>query len=188
MKPICPIEGCQRNIKTAGLCKTHYERKRRNGDLTLRTKYGMDPVERFWSRVTKTETCWLWDKPNPKYGQFSTGGGIKVRKMIGAHVYSYILENGPVPTGLQVNHRCGVAHCVRPDHLYAGTQAENNRDTVKHGHHVAHLRKLTTEQVIEIRNKYQSGNFTQEALAQQYNTRQSNISEIIRRKTWKSIA
>lgn len=39
-------------------------------------------------------------------------------------------------SGYSALHKCGNKSCVNQEHLYVGTQAENNRDTVKHGHNV----------------------------------------------------
>jgi hypothetical protein len=35
---------------------------------------------------------------------------------------------GPIPEGAKVLHRCDNPPCIRPDHLFLGTQAENNKD------------------------------------------------------------
>lgn len=36
------------------------------------------------------------------------------------------------PSGDMALHRCGVAHCINPYHLYVGGTAENSRDEAKH--------------------------------------------------------
>lgn len=80
-----------------------------------------DPVERFWSWVEKTETCWLWKGAlNHGYGSFSIGA--RQRK---AHRFSYELAHGAVPEGLTLDHLCRNRPCVRPDHLEAVTDREN---------------------------------------------------------------
>ena len=73
------------------------------------------PEERFWEKVEKTETCWLWTaaKYPGGYGVF----GIHPKVMKAAHRFSWELANGPIPEGLWVLHKCDVRHCVRPDHL-----------------------------------------------------------------------
>jgi hypothetical protein len=47
-----------------------------------------------------------------------------------AAVYTLLWEqtNGPLPSGFQINHHCDNHGCLNLDHMYAGTQTENNRD------------------------------------------------------------
>jgi len=81
---------------------------------------------RFWAKVNKTDTCWLWTSPLSEkgYGSFSVGGRRNpVRKR--AHVWSFELAQGPVPAGHVVDHECRVKHCVRPDHLRPLTPKQN---------------------------------------------------------------
>lgn len=79
---------------------------------------------RFWSKVEKTEGCWIWTAArNAKgYGYFRIGG--RTRK---AHRLAYEDANGPVADGLVLDHLCRTPSCVRPDHLEAVTSAENTR-------------------------------------------------------------
>lgn len=83
---------------------------------------------RFWSKVNKTETCWLWTGAlTPKgYGNFSVGRGTTKR----AHWWSYGLANGPLPKGKLVDHRCHVKHCVNPSHLRPVTNKQNLENRV----------------------------------------------------------
>lgn len=39
-------------------------------------------------------------------------------KGVRAHRFAWVMDNGPIPPGVQVRHSCDVASCVRPDHLY----------------------------------------------------------------------
>jgi hypothetical protein len=50
-----------------------------------------------------------------------------------AHRYSWQIAFGEIPSGLCVLHRCDNPSCVRHDHLFLGTQAENMRDRIRKG-------------------------------------------------------
>lgn len=80
--------------------------------------------ERFWAKVDKTETCWLWigHINADGYGRVRTGG-----KVVQAHRVSYETANGPIPAGLTIDHLCNTRSCVRPVHLEAVTHQENTR-------------------------------------------------------------
>ena len=81
-------------------------------------------TDRFWAKVNKTETCWLWMGSHHAngYGNFSfTNRGPNVY----AHRFAYQLLVGPVPTGLQLDHLCRIRDCVRPEHLEVVTCRQN---------------------------------------------------------------
>jgi len=93
---------------------------------------------RFWSKVNKTDTCWLWtaSKRHKGYGAFvwadADGNIVQGR----AHRFAWELANGPIPAGLCVLHRCDTPACVRVDHLFLGTKAENNADMAAKGRRI----------------------------------------------------
>jgi len=89
-------------------------------------------VDSFWSKVEKTDTCWIW-----KTGTNSRGYGIfsiKCKKYF-AHRFSYKLKHGYLPKDKQIMHSCDVRRCVNPDHLSAGTNSDNQQDMVRKGRH-----------------------------------------------------
>jgi len=84
----------------------------------------VDPAERFWPNVEKTDECWIWKGGANKRGYGSFFDGVwNVR----AHRYSYELAIGPIPPGLHLDHLCRNTRCVRPDHLEPVTGEENHR-------------------------------------------------------------
>lgn len=88
------------------------------------------PIPRFWPKVQKTKSCWLWSGATGRgdYGHF-----IVKRKLIKAHRFSWELVNGKIPSGLHCLHHCDNPPCVRPDHLFLGTDLDNARDAINKG-------------------------------------------------------
>lgn len=84
------------------------------------------PDERFWPKVEKTATCWLWRGAVNQggYGVFRSGEG---NKNVLAHRYAYTMEVAAVAEGLDLDHLCRVRNCVNPNHLEPVTRAENLR-------------------------------------------------------------
>jgi HNH endonuclease len=76
----------------------------------------------FFSRVEKTDTCWLWRGQITwnGYGLFNSNPLRKV-----AHRWLWEAWFGDVPKGLQLDHLCRVRNCVNPAHLEPVTQQEN---------------------------------------------------------------
>jgi hypothetical protein len=88
-------------------------------------------MDRFWSKVEKTEICWNWMGAlcSSGYGNFITSD----RRWSGAHRLSWEWANGPIPAGLCVLHRCDNRKCVRPEHLFLGSEGDNTNDMVAKG-------------------------------------------------------
>ncbi len=74
---------------------------------------------RFWSKVDRTPTCWLW---TAAVGRRGFGVASDPRHAGGsgtlAHRVAWEAANGTaLPPGTALLHRCGTKTCVRPDHL-----------------------------------------------------------------------
>ena len=80
------------------------------------------PQERFWTKVRKTQSCWLWTASLDRkgYARFYVDGND-----VPVHRFAYELKNGPIPNGLELDHLCRVHNCVNPDHLEAVTHQVN---------------------------------------------------------------
>lgn len=151
-----------------------------------------NPLDRFWAKVEKTPTCWLWTGAIQKADRLGHGGYGQFRlddKTVGAHVFAY--ENLVGPTnGKQVLHHCDVRHCVYPSHLFLGDNQANTDDAVSKGRHprgeTNGRHKLTEKEVLEIRFLHSQG-FIQRVLAKEYGVQWSAIWSIVHRKTWRHI-
>lgn len=88
----------------------------------------MSPAEkkRFWPKVEKTGTCWLWTS--------ALGGGgyplLTVKRngkwtTRAAHRLAYEELVGPISEGMTIDHLCRVRRCVNPAHLEEVTRGEN---------------------------------------------------------------
>ena len=153
------------------------------------------PVEeRFWPKVNlnsgvfcpvKGSECWTWSGSlSHGYGQLSSRRG---RTPFKAHRVSWRLHVGPIPVGTFVCHTCDNRACVNPDHLFLGTDEDNKKDMVSKGRH-AHgqttYAKLTINEVLEIRKRYDLGGITQKELGRLYGVGQDQVSRIVTGKRW----
>jgi len=159
-------------------------------------------TQRFWSKVKKTETCWLWQasKRNKGYGAFvwcKNGEVVQGR----AHRFSWEIHNGAIPNGMCVLHKCDVPACVNPEHLFLGTKADNNNDMVMKGRHVPggtyvkgnylrgtdhHAAKMTPALVRDMRKDRNIG-MSYSMLSKKYNIGISATWRICKRKAWAHI-
>lgn len=161
--------------------------------------------ERFWAKVEKTSGCWLWKAsitPNG-YGKFWWEG-----RNHPAHRVAWELLNGPRPTHLIVCHNCPGGDnraCVRPDHLFLGTNKANSEDMVAKGRQSCGARhaaailpnrprgsknanaRYSEADVLEMRRLYDSGECSQHALARRFGTTQPVIHRIVTRKSWQHL-
>lgn len=137
-------------------------------------------VSAFWARVTKGDDCWLWA------GSLVKGYGVFTGRRYLAHRVAYRLHFGIDPGPLFVCHHCDNPRCCRPDHLFLGTNQDNQRDCSrkarrsgeKHGNS-----KLCDVEVNEILRSSKS----HAELGEQYGVTAEAIGVIRRRQAWKHI-
>lgn len=151
---------------------------------------------RFWSRVRKTDACWLWT------GGRSSGGYGAARSANGrqscAHRVAYELSVGPIPEGLQVLHSCDNPSCVRPDHLFLGTQLDNMKDMADKGSKATgrrlnhpiqegelnHNARITRSEASEVKRLYAKG-IPQAQIARRLGISRLNVWNIVHGKSWR---
>lgn len=184
----CEIEGCPNTrIVARGWCQTHYYRWRWHGD-PLAGRFNADVLGRFLAKVRMQEDgCWLWFGAINRegYGHFYANG-----KQILAHRWAYQHYVGPIPEGLLVLHHCDTPGCVRPEHLFTGSQTDNMRDRWLKGRYSSAAgekngrAKLTAEQVAEIRTRYTGARGEQTALAREYGVSPGQVWAIVNARSW----
>lgn len=163
-------------------------------------KIKLTVAEKFWARVDRTggkKACWPFSggyKAKGGHGQIVIGtrksGGI----LIGSHRLAWTLTNGPIPDGMCVCHRCDNPPCCNPSHLFLGTASENFADMRNKGRARGgslpgernRNSKLTSQQVIEIREKYRSGK-TQREIGEEYGIGQTSVSYIVSQGGWRHL-
>jgi hypothetical protein len=153
----------------------------------------MTNKERFESKFVVSSKCWTWtgSRDQNGYGQFRLNG-----KLQRAHRISYLWNVGQIPDGLGVLHRCDNPSCVRPDHLFVGTQTDNMRDASIKGRckkktdsmigTLNQNAKLTPEKIVTIRLKTLAG-ASRLTLAKEFGVSAQTIQKIVSGRTWRHV-
>lgn len=150
-------------------------------------------LDRLWSKVTRHDGgdssldpfgCWDWTGAKNKDGY----GTIKLSgKAVYVHRLAWELNKGPIPPGMLVCHECDNRLCVRIDHLFLGTVAENNEDMLGKGryqHGERHsLAKLSDKKVARILARSSS----QRKFAREFGVSRKTIERVQYGETWKHV-
>lgn len=193
----CSVDSCDRNHSASGLCRTHYERKRKYGDalagppIAVKRPPGLSAAEAFRYFLPENcpaDECWIWRGPfyQSGYGGFSVGSNSYY-----AHRFAWELEHGRAPVdGEQVRHTCDNRRCVNPAHLVIGSFSDNMQDAIdrdRFAHSERHWNaKLTQADVLEIRALARSG-LTHNSIAERYGRCRSSITNIVNRRQWRHV-
>jgi DNA-binding XRE family transcriptional regulator len=138
--------------------------------------------------VGRPNECWEWQGGISKdgYGRF----GWYEKGIGAAHIASYEFFKGK-RNGLCVCHSCDNPPCVNPNHLWLGTQPDNNADMVKKGRNSDNTgeknpnAKLSYHDVKKIKKLYKTKSFSQKELAKKYHVAEVTIWRIVTNINWK---
>jgi len=152
-------------------------------------------AERMAFRTKKGPDCWEWQGACVKPG----GHGVIGVKDLGpgrtqlTHRVAWELARGPIPKGLLVCHHCDNPPCVRPDHLFLGTHADNTQDAARKGRlpraqGEKHPRTTMTDaQVVAARSCIATGLIDCQKLARQLGVKNNAVHLAVTGRTFRHL-
>ena len=158
--------------------------------------YGNAVLDRFWSKVNvikldndiaDTESCWEWTGCNSKsYGYFYNH---RVKKCVLSHRFIYECFNGPIPSDMDILHKCDNTVCVNPFHLCVGSHLDNMRDKCNKNRQPKGSQivtgKLYEKDIYNIIYMIYNNEYTSyKEIAKDNNVSVASVGDIVLGKTW----
>ena len=154
-------------------------------------KISLELIERFHEKwdLNEQNGCWEWTAATMGKGY----GFIKIpgtRNQIGAHRLSYLIHHGELQDGEVVCHSCDNPKCVKPSHLFAGSQLDNLQDMKSKDRHLSGAKntvsKLTDDKVRQI-HKLSASGLSQGKIAKSFGVTQGTVFKILHGERWNHI-
>lgn len=151
-------------------------------------EFSPQAIERFWSNVKRQPGCWnyLGNLDRWGYGKFY----LQYRTLT-AHSVSWQITHGQIPSGMCVLHSCDNPACVKPNHLFLGTQLRNIQDKVAKGRQAfgeqSNQSALTEADVIAVINWERGDPESLSNMASRLGVSLSALSLIRSGKSWKHL-
>ena len=125
--------------------------------------------------------CWMWQGPVARgYGRVSIVGSAWL-----THRLSWEVHHGPIPPGMLVCHHCDNRACWNPEHLFIGTNADNNRDGRSKGRGGGNSTTVMNMQKAETIRRMWSTGMTRSEIAAQMNLSSGQVWGVTSGKYWK---
>ncbi len=185
-------------ISAAVPAKPRWFRDREERAVTADDWLSPTVASRFWSKVDRRGLfdCWLWTggKSHDGYGKLEVGTLANQRREQ-AHRIAYVLQVGPIPPGVTVDHLCFNRDCQNASHMELVSRAENGRRGAGRrapGHWVRGAEqgaaKLTDDLVLAMRRDYRSGRAKLAQLAERHGISQSGAWDALTGHSWRHVA
>lgn len=141
---------------------------------------GVPADVRFWSHVKKGPSCWIWTGAYSSrgYGVFQATVPFKVNTV--ASKVAWYFTHGVWPEG-KMCHHCDNPACVRPIHLFVGTQGDNMRDKVRKGRYGG--KALPLAMVAEVRRLAAAGMSNRE-IREYLHLSKERVYRIVSGRSW----
>lgn len=127
MKPICTIDGCTKYVQARTWCSKHYKRWNVHGDPhyteVVRTSSIPEAMSLFTTRELGGCLVWQRSKSFDGYANY-TGPESRVHRTASLSRLLWITTVGPIPGGLEIDHRCFRRDCVEITHLRLLTRGQ----------------------------------------------------------------
>jgi hypothetical protein len=169
------------------------------GLVFAKTRSLSTPPERFWKKVVIVGSCWEWTGglAGGGYGHFMYFVSLDAPvRQVPTHRFSWEMLYGPIPDGLLVCHSCDNRRCVRPSHLWLGTDQANADDKMQKGRgnlesrrwdpvrrSLASARKLVPQQALAIRRRRGDGERVMDLMVE-YGVSRATIYMISKGRRW----
>ena len=190
----CSTDGCKRPVHARGMCSSCYARKYASGELT-RIRRATRPrnmeVEEWLPTVLETVAgpmdtpCRVWTRQVGLngYGKMTVDGKTRM-----PHRLAWETANGEVPPGKQINHRCDNKLCCNPDHMYAGTQADNRRDAARNDRRgESTWNAILTDTVVREARRLRSGGMSIADICRRLRTPYGATCNAVAGRSWKHV-
>lgn len=154
----CLVVTCDTSQVSRGYCNKHYLKLLRYGDPEIASQYRYNTPELFWSKAVRVGDCLIWQGrlDDKGYGRWRCDG-----QEMRAHQYAFTNSHGPIPQGMEVDHRCRVRACVDPNHLRIATSKQNSENLSRHsdrsvsGHRGVYWNKTTNSWRVQVMHNRQ---------------------------------